>query len=155
MYRTSLIVVVVLIAAILVRAATLPDDFHVQRATSIKALPEKSLALINDWHRWDSWSPWEKMNPARQRTFSGAAAGKGAGYGWQGNFRVGEGRMEIAATSLSKVMIKLDFIKPIEGHNTAEFTLEPSGGATNVTWNMDGPGAYLAKVIAVLVSMDN
>jgi hypothetical protein len=109
MFRTSLIVVVVMIAAIPVYAATLPDDFHVQRATSIKAPPEKIFALINDLHRWDSWPPWEKMDPAMQRTFSGAAAGKGAGYAWQGNRRVGEGRMENAATSPpSKVMIKRD-----------------------------------------------
>ena len=155
MFKTILIVVVVLIAAILVYAATMPDDFRVQRATSIKASPEKIFALINDLHRWDSWSPWEKMDPAMQRTFSGATAGKGAVYAWQGNSKVGEGRMEIADTSPpSRVMIKLDFIKPIEGHNTAEFTLDPKGDSTNVTWSMYGPSAYIAKVIGVFASMD-
>ena len=155
MFKTVLIVVVVLIAAILVYAATMPDDFRVQRTTSIKASPEKIFALINDLHRWDSWSPWEKMDPAMQRTFSGATAGKGAVYAWQGNSKVGEGRMEIAdASPPSRVMIKLDFIKPIEGHNTAEFTLDPKGDSTNVTWSMYGPSAYLAKVIGVFASMD-
>ena len=155
MFKTILIVVVVLIAAILVYAATMPDDFRVQRTTSIKASPEKIFALINDLHRWDSWSPWEKMDPAMQRTFSGATAGKGAVYAWQGNSKVGEGRMEIADTSPpSRVMIKLDFIKPIEGHNTAEFTLDPKGDSTNVTWSMYGPSAYIAKVIGVFASMD-
>jgi hypothetical protein len=114
MFKTILIVVVILIAAILVYAATMPDDFRVQRMTSIKASPEKIFALINDLHRWNSWSPWEKMDPAMQRTFSGATAGKGAVYAWQGNSKVGEGRMEIAdASPPSRVMIKLDFIKPI------------------------------------------
>jgi uncharacterized protein YndB with AHSA1/START domain len=155
MFKTILIVVVVLIAAILVYAATLPDDFRVQRTTSIKASPEKIFALINDLHRWDSWSPWEKMDPAMQRTFSGATAGKGAVYAWQGNSKVGEGRMEIAdASPPSRVMIKLDFIKPIEGHNTAEFTLDPKADSTNVTWSMYGPSAYIAKVIGVFASMD-
>jgi uncharacterized protein YndB with AHSA1/START domain len=155
MFKTVLIVLAVLIAAILVYAATMPDDFRVQRATIIKASPEKIFALINDLHRWDSWSPWEKMDPAMQRTFSGATAGKGAVYAWQGNSKVGEGRMEIADTSPpSRVMIKLDFIKPIEGHNTAEFTLDPKGDATNVTWSMYGPSAYIAKVIGVFASMD-
>jgi uncharacterized protein YndB with AHSA1/START domain len=155
MFKTVLIVVVVLITAILVYAATMPDDFRVQRTTSIKASPEKIFALINDLHRWDSWSPWEKMDPAMQRTFSGATAGKGAVYAWQGNSKVGEGRMEIADTSPpSRVMIKLDFIKPIEGHNTAEFTLDPKGDSTNVTWSMYGPSAYIAKVIGVFASMD-
>ena len=155
MFKTVLIVVVVLIAAILVYAATMPDDFRVQRTTSIKASPEKIFALINDLHRWDSWSPWEKMDPAMQRTFSGATAGKGAVYAWQGNSKVGEGRMEIAdASPPSRVMIKLDFIKPIEGHNTAEFTLDPKDDSTNVTWSMYGPSAYIAKVIGVFASMD-
>jgi uncharacterized protein YndB with AHSA1/START domain len=155
MFKTVLIVVVVLIAAILVYAATMPDDFRVQRTTSIKASPEKIFALINDLHRWDSWSPWEKMDPAMQRTFSGATAGKGAVYAWQGNSKVGEGRMEIAdASPPSRVMIKLDFIKPIEGHNTAEFTLDPKGDSTNVSWSMYGPSAYIAKVIGVFASMD-
>jgi uncharacterized protein YndB with AHSA1/START domain len=155
MFKTILIVVVVLIAAILVYAATMPDDFRVQRTTSIKASPEKIFALINDLHRWDSWSPWEKMDPAMQRTFSGATAGKGAVYAWQGNSKVGEGRMEIAdASPPSRVMIKLDFIKPIEGHNTAEFTLDPKADSTNVTWSMYGPSAYIAKVIGVFASMD-
>jgi uncharacterized protein YndB with AHSA1/START domain len=155
MFKTILIVVVVLIAAILVYAATMPDDFRVQRTTSIKASPEKIFALINDLHRWDSWSPWEKMDPAMQRTFSGATAGKGAVYAWQGNSKVGEGRMEIAdASPPSRVTIKLDFIKPIEGHNTAAFTLDPKGDSTNVTWSMYGPSAYIAKVIGVFASMD-
>ena len=155
MFKTILIVIVVLIAAILVYAATMPDDFRVQRTTSIKASPEKIFALINDLHRWDSWSPWEKMDPAMQRTFSGATAGKGAVYAWQGNSKVGEGRMEIAdASPPSRGMIKLDFIKPIEGHNTAEFTLDPKGDSTNVTWSMYGPSGYIAKVIGVFASMD-
>src|ERR1700730_7881009 len=155
MFKTILIVVAVLIAAILVYAATMPDDFRVQRTTSIKASPEKIFALINDLHRWDSWSPWEKMDPAMQRTFSGATAGKGAVYAWQGNSKVGEGRMEIADTSPpSRVTIKLDFVKPIEGHNIAEFTLVPQGDSTNVTWVMDGPSPYIAKLMGVFISMD-
>src|SRR5438552_4706248 len=117
MFKMIAIAVAVLIAAILVYAATRPDEFRVQRATSIKAPPEKIFALINDFRRWDSWSPWEKMDPAMKRTYSGAASGKGAVYAWQGNSKVGEGRMEIADTSPSKIAIKLDFLKPIEGHN--------------------------------------
>ena len=155
MLKTIAIVVVVAIVATLVYAATRPDDFRVQRSTSIKAPPEKIFALINDFHRWDSWSPWEKIDPAMKRTYSGAASGKGTIYAWQGNSKVGEGRMEIAdASPPSKVTIKLDFVKPIEGHNTAEFTLEPKGDSTNVTWLMYGPSAYIAKVFGIFVSMD-
>ena len=155
MFKTIAIVVVVAIAAILVYATTLPDDFRVQRTTSIKAPPEKIFPLINDLHRWGSWSPWEKMDPEMKRTYSGAATGKGAAYAWQGNRKVGEGRMEIVdASPPSKITIKLDFIKPFEGHNTAEFMLEPKGDSTNVTWTMYGPSIYIAKVMGVFVSMD-
>ena len=90
-----------------------------------------------------------------KRTYSGAPGGKGAAYAWQGNSKVGEGRMEIIDVSPpSKVTIKLDFVKPIEGHNIAEFTLEPKGESTNVTWAMYGATAYIAKIIGVFVSMD-
>lgn len=150
------IIVVVLLAALLGFAATRPDTFRVQRATSIKAPPEKIFALINDFHTWGSWSPWEKMDPTMKRTHSGAANGKGAVYAWKGKGKVGKGRMEIMDTSPpSKVTIKLDFVKPFEGHNIAEFTLEAKGDSTNVTWAMYGPNPYIAKLIHMFFNMDN
>jgi hypothetical protein len=156
MFKTIALVVVVLIVAVLIFAATTPDTFRVQRATSIKAPAEKIFLLINDLHSWDAWSPWEKMDPAMKRTFSGAASGKGAVYEWEGNHEVGKGRMEIMESSPpSKVVIKLDFIKPFEAHNIAEFTLDSQGDSTNVTWAMHGPNPYMAKVIHIFFSMDS
>ena len=156
MLKNIAIAVVVLIAAVLVFAATRPDNFRVQRATSVKAPPERIFPLITDLHSWGSWSPWEKKDPAMKRTYSGAASGKGAVYAWEGNSKVGEGRMEITDVSPpSKVAIKLDFVKPMEGHSIAEFTLEPKGDSTNVTWTMYGPTAYVAKVIGIFVSVDS
>src|SRR6202022_3511784 len=102
----------VLVAAVLGFAMTKSDTFSVQRATSIKAPPEKIFPLINDLHSWGSWSPWEKVDPAMKRTHSGAASGKGAVYEWDGNAKVGKGRMEITQVSPpSAVVIKLDFLK--------------------------------------------
>jgi uncharacterized protein YndB with AHSA1/START domain len=156
MIKTILIVVVVLIVALLVFAATKPDTFRVQRSASINAPPETIFSHINDLKSWSTWSPWEKMDPAMKRTYSGAASGKGAVYEWEGNNQVGKGRMEIAETSPpSKVSIKLDFFKPFEAHNMAEFTLESKAGSTNVTWAMYGPSPYMAKIIHVFVSMDS
>ena len=150
------IVVVVLIAAVLGFAMTKPDSFSVQRTANIKAPPEKIFPLIIDLHSWGSWSPWEKLDPTMKRTYSGAQSGKGAVYEWEGNAKIGTGRMEIVdATPPSKVAIKLDFLKPIEGHNVAEFTLEPQGDSTNVTWIMRGPAPFISKVIQVFVSMDS
>jgi uncharacterized protein YndB with AHSA1/START domain len=149
------IVVIVLIAALLVYAATKPDTFRVARSASIKAPPEKVFALLNDFQRWDAWSPWEKKDPAMKRTFSVVTSGKGAQYAWEGNREVGQGRMEIAeSVPPSKVAIKLDFAKPFEAHNLVEFRLEPKGDVTNITWAMQGNTPYFAKIIHVFFNMD-
>lgn len=57
------IVVVVLIAAVLIYAATQPDTFRVERSATITAPPEKIFPLINDLHSFGSWSPYEKKGP--------------------------------------------------------------------------------------------
>lgn len=156
MFKTIAIVVVVLTAGVLVFAGTRPDAFRVERSVSIKAPPEKIYPYFDDFNRWAVWSPWEKLDPAMKRTFSGAPSGKGSAYAWQGNSKVGEGRMEILeSTPSSKLLIKLDFIKPFEGHNTAEYTLVPSGDTTQVTWAMYGPSTYVTKLMGVFVSMDS
>jgi uncharacterized protein YndB with AHSA1/START domain len=149
------IIFVVVVAGILIYAATKPDDFRVQRSASIKAPPEKIYAQIVDLHGWAAWSPYEKKDPAMKRSFSGAQNGKGAIYEWDGDKNVGAGRMEIVeATQPSKVGIKLDFRKPFEGHNIAEFTMVPSGDSTTVTWAMYGPSPFIAKVMGTFFNMD-
>jgi uncharacterized protein YndB with AHSA1/START domain len=156
MLKKIAIGVAVVVAAVLGFAMTKPDSFRVQRTMKIKAPPEKIFPLINDFHSWSSWSPWEKLDPAMRRTNSGAAMGQGAVYEWEGNAKVGKGRMEITEVSPpTKVTVKLDFLKPIEGHNIAEFTLEPQGDSTSVTWVMRGPTPFLSKVIQVFISMDS
>ena len=154
MLKKIAIVVVLLLAVVLGLAAAKPDTFQVQRSATIKAPPEKIFPYLNDFHRWDAWSPWEKMDPAMKRTYSGTDKGKGAVYEWEGNDKVGKGRMEMTESSPSKVVIKLDFLKPFEAHNTAEFTLQPQGDSTNVTWLMHGPAPFISKLIQVFCSMD-
>jgi uncharacterized protein YndB with AHSA1/START domain len=155
MVRIIAIVLAVLIAGVLVFAATRPDSFRVQRTASIKAPPEKIFALINDLKGWNAWSPYEKKDPAMKRTLSGAAAGKGAVYEWHGNKDVGKGRMEIAdATPPTRVLIRLDFVEPFESHSTAEFSLQARGETTEVTWALYGPSPYLSRLMSVLFDMD-
>lgn len=155
MFKILAIVVVVVLAAILLFAATKPDTFRVERTTTIKAPPEKAFALINDFHSWNTWSPYEKKDPDMKRAYSGAANGKGAIYEWDGNKNVGKGRMEITeSTPSSRIVIKLDFLSPFEAHNTAEFTLQPQGDSTQVTWAMYGPANYVSKLMSVFFSMD-
>jgi len=155
MLRKSLLVVAALIALILIYAGTRPDAFRVERSTQIKAPPEKIFALINDLHQWEAWSPWEKIDPQIKRTYAGAASGKGAVYEWNGNKDIGQGRMEIAETTApSRVLIKIDFLKPFEAHNLVEFTLASQGDTTTVTHAMYGPSPYIAKLMGLVLSMD-
>ena len=150
------IIVAVMIAGILIFAATKPDTFRVQRSASIKAPSEKVFVLINDFKAWGAWSPWEKKDPAMKRTFSAVTVGKGAHYAWEGNKDVGQGSMEITeSVPSSKIALKLDFLKPFEAHNTVEFTLAAQGEMTNVTWVMQGPAPFLSKVIQVFCDMDS
>ena len=150
------IVLAIAIAVVLILAATKPDTFSVRRAITVRAPAEKVFPLINDFHQWGSWSPYENKDPAMKRSYSGPASGKGAVYGWEGNNNVGSGRMEILdASAPSKIVIKLDFFTPFEGHNTAEFTMLPQGDATTVTWLMHGPAPFMNKMMQVFMNLDN
>jgi len=155
MFKKIILGLIVVIAAILIFAATRPDTFRVERSASIKAPPEKVFALINDLGAQGSWSPWEKRDPAMKKTLSGAAAGKGAVYEWDGNSEVGKGRLEITdAIAPSKVMLSLDMLAPFEAHNIVEFTLVPAGDSTQVTWVMHGPQPFLGKIIGIFIDCD-
>jgi hypothetical protein len=148
-------ILVIGVAAVLGFAAMQPDGFRVQRSATMKAPPEKVFAQINDFHNWGAWSPWEKLDLAMKKTHSGAANGKGAIYEWEGNKQVGKGRMEITeSSSPSKVAIKLDFFKPFESHNTADFLIEGQGDSTNVVWGMNGQKPFMFKVMGLFMSMD-
>jgi uncharacterized protein YndB with AHSA1/START domain len=149
------IIIVFAIAAILIFAAMQPNSFRVQRSTTIKAPPEKIFAAINDFHRWEAWSPWEKIDPAVKRSYSGTESGKGAVYAWQGNNEVGQGRMEIIESTLSsKLLLKIEFIKPFAAINTVEFNLAQNGENTTVTQAMYGPSPFISKLMGLFFSMD-
>jgi hypothetical protein len=132
-----------------------PGVFRVERSLAIQAPPEKIFPYLADFHNWAAWSPWEPRDPAMKKTYSGSPSGEGAVYEWAGNAQVGVGRMEILEADVpSRLLIKLDFLKPFEGHQNAEFTLAPSAGATNVTWAAFGPTTYLTLVMSIFCSMD-
>ena len=115
----------------------------------------KDLSADQRFSSVGNWSPYENKDPAMKRSYSGAASGKGAVYAWDGNKNVGSGRMEILDASVpSKIVIKLDFFKPFEAHNTAEFTMLPQGDATKVDWVMHGPAPFMSKVMQVFMNLD-
>jgi hypothetical protein len=158
MVSTVALLVAILVAVVgvlLAHVATRPNNFRVTRATRIKAPPEKIFAVVNDLRSFTAWSPYENKDPAMTRNFSGAAQGKGAVYAFDGNNQIGAGRLEITESSRpSKVAMTLDFFRPFKAHNVVEFTLEPQGDMTNVTWDMHGPVPIMAKIMHVIFNMD-
>jgi uncharacterized protein YndB with AHSA1/START domain len=155
-FKKIAIAIVVLIAALLVYAATRPDTFRVERTATMKAPPEKVYAVLSDFQKWGTWSPWEKKDPAMKRTFGSTTSGKGATYAWEGNGEVGKGSMEIVETAPpSRLKLRLDFIEPFEAHNIVEYTLTPQGESTNVSWVLHGPMPYISKVISIFCDMDS
>lgn len=156
MLKKIFLLLIAAVAVLMVVAATRPDNFRVERSTTINAPSDKIFPLINDFRSWGSWSPWDKMDPQLKREFSGAPLGKGAVYAWSGNKDVGKGRMEIIeSTPSSKIVVKLDFEVPFEAHNTVEFTLVPQGSGTRVTHVMYGPSPFVARLMGLFVSMDS
>ncbi|QRY81685.1 SRPBCC family protein [Pseudomonas sp. PDNC002] len=155
MLKWIALVVVLAVVVVLVLAANRPGTFRVERTMRIQAPPERVQGYIEDFHLWRQWSPYEKLDPDMQRTYSGAEKGRGAVYAWSGNGKAGAGRMEIVENDPgSRVTIALDFLKPFKASNTAEFSLVPRDGGTEVTWAMFGPVPFVAKIMHLFIDVD-
>ncbi len=155
MITTIVLVLLALIAAFLLYAATRPDTFSIQRSTTIEAPPDKVFALIDDYRAWGAWSPWEHKDPQMRCSFGAATRGAGATYAWDGNKNVGKGSMTTLETQPpSQLVLRLDFEKPFAAHNTVTFTLTPEGHATRVNWKMAGPSPFISRVMGLLCNMD-
>ena len=150
-----LIAIVVIVAGLIVVVATQPEDFKVTRMTTIKAPPDRVFEQVNDFHKWEAWSPWAKIDPNMKTTYSGAPAGVGSSYAWVGNDDVGEGKMTIAESHPpQQIKIDLDFIKPFAAKNVTEFMFKPDGDVTEVTWTMSGKNNFVAKAVCLVMNMD-
>lgn len=130
------------------------DTFRIARSVTMAAPAERIAPQIQDFHAWEKWSPYEKLDPKMKKTFSGAERGVGATYAWEGNSKAGAGTMTIVAATSQKISVALHFTKPMRSENTAEFTLEPDGTGTRVTWTMIGPKNLLMKLMGVFMNMD-
>jgi Polyketide cyclase / dehydrase and lipid transport len=148
-------VVALLVVLLLIVVALRPADFRISRRTTIAAPATAVFPHVNDLSKWRAWSPWEKLDPDLKRTYEGPAAGQGASYAWAGNSKVGEGRMTITDSRPSDlVRLRLEFIKPFQATNTAEFTFEPDGKGTLVTWSMSGCNSFTGKLFSLVMNMD-
>jgi hypothetical protein len=132
-----------------------PSEFRIVRSATISAPAPAVFAQVNDFHNWEAWSPWAKLDPAAKAIFEGPRAGRGAIFRWAGNEEVGEGSMTITESRPSDLIrIKLEFLKPFEATNTAEFTFKPEGNQTAVTWSMEGQNNFIAKAVCLFMNMD-
>ena len=133
-----------------------PDEFVVSRATTIAASREKVFPHVNDLHQWDDWSPWAKIDPQAKSTFGGPAAGVGASMAWDGNQKVGAGKMTIVDSQPSeRIRIRLEFLRPFVATNMVEFTFQTEGPQTHVTWSMYGKNNFFLKVFGLVMNCDD
>jgi uncharacterized protein YndB with AHSA1/START domain len=154
MIKKILVVLVVAIGAVLAYAAMQPDTFSLQRSARIAAPPERLYPLIADMKAFNTWNPWLRKDPSTKLSYSGPPNGVGSAYAWESE-QLGAGRMEVTDLAPnSRVAAKLEFLKPMEARNRVEFTLQPQGPQTDVTWTMSGPMPYVSKLICVFISMD-
>lgn len=155
MFKKIIIGLIVIIAVFCAVAAMQPNEFSVTRSATIIAEPEQVFAQVNDLHQWQQWSPWAKMDPNAKISYEGPAAGEGAVFHWDGNSAVGAGSMTITQSHPSDLIrMRLDFLKPLPGVSTSEFTFTPEAGATKVTWSMHGTNNFVGKAIGLIMNCE-
>ncbi len=155
MILSILIAIAVVIAGLVLLVATRPEDFCITRSATIPAPASVLFQHVNDFHRWNAWSPWAKMDPNVKNSFAGPAAGTGASLHWDGNKQVGEGIMTIMESQPGELIrIKLEFLKPFQATHAVTFTFKPAGDWTVVTWSMSGKNNFMAKAFTMLMNCD-
>ena len=155
MLNIILIALAVIVVLFIVVVATRPADFRITRSATIAAPAPEVFALVNDFHKWGAWSPWEKLDPALKRVYEGPPAGTGSVYSWAGNSQAGEGRMTITESRPGElILIKLEFLKPFQATNTTEFNFKSERDQTTVTWTMTGHKNFMFKAVHLLMNME-
>lgn len=155
MFKKLLFLLVIVIAGLAGYVALQPDNFRIERRMTVDATPQEVFAQVNDFHKWDDWSPWAKLDPDATVAFEGPNAGQGAVFKWAGNDKIGQGTMTLAASKPGEfVKIDVEFVKPFEGRSTSEFTFRPQGDRTQVIWASYGPMTYLTKAMCLIRNME-
>jgi polyketide cyclase/dehydrase/lipid transport protein len=155
MLKKILLGLAALVVVFLIVVALQPNEYRVARSAAMAAAPAQVFAQVNDFHNWEAWSPWAKLDPSAKATFEGPRSGEGAVFKWAGNDEIGEGSMTLTQSRPSEsIRIRLDFVKPMEGTSDVEFTFKPQGGETNVTWAMSGRHTFISKAICLFMDQD-
>lgn len=154
MLETILIVLVIAVGGVLFMASRQPDEFRVTRSAVLKAPPAAVFEQVNDLTKWQAWSPWARMEPLAKTEFSGPKSGKDAVFKWTGK-KTGQGIMTITESRPGEfIRLRLEFLKPMQATNTAEFTFAPEGAQTRVTWTMYGPNKLMNKVVNLVMNCE-
>jgi hypothetical protein len=155
MIKKALIFLAVAILGLAGYVAMQPDNFRIERRMIVNAPPQDVFAQVNDFRKWDDWSPWAKLDPDATVAFEGPRAGPGAVFKWAGNAKIGQGTMTLVANKPGEfVRVDVEFVKPFEGRSTSEFTFRPQGDRTQVTWTSQGPMTFLSKAMCLIMNME-
>lgn len=155
MFKKILVPTILVVAVFTVFVSLRPAYFAVSRSATMAAPPAAVFTQVNDFHKWEAWSPWAKKDPAAKTSYAGPAEGAGASFHWAGNKEVGEGTMTITDSRPGEsIKIRLDFLKPFKGTSDATFTFKPEGANTVVTWNMSGKNNFIAKAMGLFIDCD-
>ena len=153
MLKKILIAIALLILAFVVVVALQPSEYRVERSTTIAAQPADVFPNVNDFHKWEAWSPWAKLDPNAKMTFEGPESGAGAVMSWAGNDKVGEGKLTLLESKPDELIkTRVDFVKPFVGTTNSDFAFKPDGGTTQVTWSMSGHHNFIGKAMCLVMN---
>lgn len=154
MLKKALIALAAVVLLLVGVVAAQPSEYQVARSRVVQAPPAVVYAEVEDFKRWVAWSPWEKMEPNVQHTYSEPPSGVGATTTWKGE-KTGSGAMKFTeATPPSHLGIQLDFLEPFPSSSVVAFDFAPEGAGTKVTWSMKGKNDFLGKAFGLFVNMD-
>ena len=152
MLKKILIALAAIILIFVVVVALQPSEFQMDRSTTIAAPQADVFAQVNDFHKWEAWSPWAKLDPQAKISFEGPPEGEGTVMTWSGNMEVGEGKMTLTESRPNElVKTRVDMVKPFEGTSTSEFTFKPEGDQTAVTWSVAAHHNFIEKAFCLVM----
>lgn len=155
MIKKILIALVVLVVVFIFFVATRPAEYRVERSLTIAAPAQELFEQVNDHHNFNKWNPFLKVDPNVKNTFSGPDSGVGAVCAWDGNKDIGAGSATITESKPGElVRERMDWIRPMTGVATVDFTFKPEGDKTVVTWAMYGTNGFVGKAFSLFMDCD-
>ncbi|RZK50474.1 MAG: polyketide cyclase [Pedobacter sp.] len=152
--KIIIIVIIALAAIIIIGGMFLPKNYVVSRSSQINAPDSIIYNNIADFQKFNSWSPWVKMDPDADYTYSGNPKQIGHNVAWDGD-EMGKGSMTILALEPYRMIdIDLHFLEPMDSQANTRFMIEPAGNGNTVTWTMSGENNLLARWMCVFMDMD-